>query len=178
VTLQGDVALLRDLDTPDGTFVNNTRISGEHPLKNGETIRVGKHNLTFTLEAAAAAEDVEEPVAAPAPQEELPQEPAEPAEPEMLELEPTHAPRHAFLQILNGQNMGKTISLHRNLVNLGTPGVQLAVIARRNDGFFLSHLEGDTPTRVGDTAIGDKAWQLHDGDIIQMGNVRMQFTLH
>lgn len=179
LTLDGETAVLRDLDTPDGTFVNGTRISSEHTLKSGDDIRIGKHNLTFTLETAVIAEPAvtTEETAAPVPLEEAMPEP-EITEADTLELEPIHTPRHAFLQILNGQNMGKTISLKRNLMNLGKPGVQLAVIAHRNDGFFLSHLEGDTPTRVGDTAIGDKAWQLHDGDIIQIGNVRMQFTLH
>lgn len=176
--LTGESAVLRDLDTPDGTYVNGTRITGEHTLKNGDDIRVGKHNLRVTLEPAVANDEPEEIILAPVPLEEEMPEAAPEAEAEDLELEPIHAPRHAFLQILNGQNMGKTISLKRNLVNLGKPGVQLAVIAHRNDGFFLSHLEGDTPTRVGDTAIGDKAWQLHDGDVIQIGNVRMQFTLH
>lgn len=181
VTLSGDSAVLRDLDTPDGTFVNNARISGEYTLKSGDDIRVGKHTLTFTLEAAIAAEEMAEPDAEPvALDEAIPEQVQEPelTEADTLQLEPVHAPRHAFLQILNGQNMGKTISLKHNLVNLGKPGVQLAVIAHRNDGFFLSHLEGDTPPKVGDTQIGDKAWQLHDGDVIQLGNVRMQFTLH
>lgn len=181
LTLNGETAVLRDLDTPDGTFVNGTRISSEHTLKSGDDIRVGKHNLTFTLESAVIAPEpvlAAEETAVPVPLEDaMPEPEPEITEADTLELEPIHTPRHAFLQILNGQNMGKTISLKRNLVNLGKPGVQLAVIAHRNDGFFLSHLEG-APTRVGDQSIGDKAWQLHDGDVIQIGNVRMQFTLH
>ena len=181
LTLNGETAVLRDLNTPDGTFVNGTRISSEHTLKNGDDIRVGKHNLTFTLESTVMTPEpvlAAEETAVPVPLEEaMPEPEPEITEADTLELEPIHTPRHAFLQILNGQNMGKTISLKRNLVNLGKPGVQLAVIAHRNDGFFLSHLEG-APTRVGDQSIGDKAWQLHDGDVIQIGNVRMQFTLH
>lgn len=174
LTLHGDTAILRDLDTTDGTFVNGTRISGEHLLKNGDDIRIGKHNLKLTLEPAMEAEAPEEIVLTPVPLEE---EMAEEEEADQPEQGSSLAPRHAFLQILNGQNMGKTIRLKRNLMNLGKPGVQLAVIAHRNDGFFLSHLEG-VPTRVGDQAIGDKAWPLRDGDIIQIGNVRMLFTLH
>lgn len=175
--LTGETAVLRDLETPDGTYVNGARISGDYNLKSGDDIRVGKHNLTVTLEPAIASDEPEEIVLTPVPlEEEMPEPPAE-AESDDPEQQPSHAPRHAFLQILNGQNMGKTISLKRNLMNLGKPGVQLAVIAHRNDGFFLSHLEG-APTRVGDAAIGDKAWQLHDGDVIQIGNVRMLFTLH
>jgi hypothetical protein len=81
----------------------------------------------------------------------------------------------AWLQILSGHNLGKNLSLNRALTNLGTPGIQTAVIAKRNDGYFLSHLEGENPPKVGDSPIGDKSWPLQDGDIIQIGNVKMQF---
>ncbi len=53
----------------------------------------------------------------------------------------------------------------------------MAVIAHRNDGYFLSHLEGEASPKVGDTSIGDKAWQLNEGDVIQIGNIKMQFYL-
>ena len=78
---------------------------------------------------------------------------------------------------MTGHNLGKTISLSRNMTNLGTPGVQTAVVAKRNDGFFITHLEGATPPLVGNTSIGEKAYRLNDGDIIQIGNVKMQFSL-
>ncbi len=176
----GQTVVLRDLDTPDGTFVNETRLTAERELKEGDTIRVGKHTLTFALELPAVAAsneptlaDDDEPIVATAPEEPAPPLP----DTSELDLEPIRPPRHAFLQIMNGQNVGKTISLNRRLTNLGKPGVQTAVIAHRNDGYFLSHLEGDTPPKIGEVSIGDKAWRLEDGDVIQISNIRMQFYL-
>ena len=180
VTVTPEKAILRDLGTsPEGTFVNDAHLSIDYTLRDGDVIRVGKHHLTYTAEHVVVPEPVTEPAAEPET-DVMPQ--PETAEPEPEESEPVTLeaakPRHAFLQILNGQNLGKTISLNRKMTNLGKPGVQTAVIAHRNDGYFLSHLEGEIPPKVGDVSIGDKAWPLHDGDVIQMGNVRLQFYLH
>jgi len=159
VTTNGAKSLVHDLGTPDGTFVNNEKVTGERELKDGDVIRVGKHSLDFEFEPVVAA-------AAPTP-----------AAPEVKleEFTANAKQKTAWLQILSGHNLGKNLSLNRALTNLGTPGIQTAVIAKRNEGYFLSHLEGDNPPRVGDNSIGDKSWPLQDGDIIQIGNVKMQF---
>ncbi|MFA5627336.1 MAG: FHA domain-containing protein [Thiohalomonadaceae bacterium] len=179
VTVLDEKIILYDLDSPDGVHVNGTRISGERELKDGDDIRVGKHNLKLTM---AHEEESVEPGQILL-EEDLPnieehdtgtdtQE-----DDDDLANKPEQARKNAFLQILNGPNLGKTIRLKRNLTHLGKPDVQLALIARRNDGYFLSHLAGSMPTQVGGQAIGEKAWQLQDGDIILIGNIRMLFTL-
>ena len=164
---QGDESVLFDMDSPDGTFVNQQRID-EHPLKDGEIIRVGKHTLTFSFEEMLESEiEAQTPAPSPAPSSPAPEPEPVPAA--------THENRQAWLQIMSGQNLGKTLSLHRAMTNLGKPGVVTAVIARRAEGYFISHLEGDHPTRVGEEPLGEKARKLDDGDIIQIGNVKMQF---
>lgn len=171
-------AVLRDLDSPDGTFVNDRKLEGEHALADGDVIGVGKHTLVYDHGAAppdeeAEAETVTEIEAAPAPG------PVEPTEEFDLDLEfaRPEQPKTGWLQILSGQNVGKTIALTRNLTNLGKPGVQMAVIAHRPEGYFLSHLEGKMAPHVDGQPIGDQAWKLEDGNVIQIGNVKMQFYL-
>lgn len=163
ITTEHRKSVIRDLDTPDGTLVDNKKLSDPHQLKHDEVIRVGKHSLLFTTEPAD--ELVDEYAS------EMSQEDSD------LALIPKHAPKHAWLQLLNGANVGKTISLTRNMTNIGKAGVQTAVITRRDEGFFLSHLEGDRPPQVDGQSIGDKSWKLEDGNVIQIGNVKMQFTL-
>lgn len=148
LTREGENYLLKDLNSPEGTFVNNEQIRSR-TLKDGDLVRVGKHTLAF--QEVASIDDYGDA------------------------LQSHKAPRDAWLQILSGNNLGKTVSLNRQLTNIGTTGVQTAVIARRNDGYFLSHLEGAQPPKVGDVPIGDRSWHLQDGDIIQIGNVRLQF---
>ncbi len=159
--------ILRDLGTEEGTFLNRRRIEGECPLKPGDLIGVGKHTLTYETQQEPAQPPEEEPVEAEADEREE----------EHPLLRPAMREKKAWLQILNGQNLGKTISLNRQMTNLGKPGLQMAVIAHRNDGYFVAHLEGEHPTRVGGESIGDSSHLLQDGDIIQIGNIKVQFYL-
>jgi len=172
---------VRDLAPQEGTFVNEERVTGEKALKPGDIIRIGKHHLQLEEGEHFEADPEPEPVAAPPPaaeataaeaSDELPEPPPDADVPEAQAQR-----KSAWLQIITGQNVGKTISLNRKLTNLGKPGVQTAVIAHRNEGFFLSHLEGEHSPKVGGVSIGDKSWVLTDGDIIQIGNVKMQFYL-
>lgn len=167
ITTSHHKSVLRDLSAGEGgTFVNEKKVDKEHPLKHDDKIRVGKHTLLFTTEPVDELSD----------EYELP-EPVDPADSGELKLSSKSTPKHAWLQILNGANVGKTISLNRNMTNLGKAGVQMAVITKRGDGYFLSHLEGDRSPTVDNASIGDKSWKLEDGNIIQIGNVKMQFTL-
>ncbi len=174
----GNTTVLHDLDTPDGTFVNQTRIK-EHTLADGELIRVGKHTLSFSFEQVHSTEGVF--IATTAASSSAKPKPATPPEPApQAAAEPASGaanPPKAWLQILSGQNLGKTLSLNRAMTNLGKPGVVTAVIARRNEGYFMSHLEGEHRPLIDSKPIGDKAHKLEDGDIIQIGNVRMQFYI-
>jgi pSer/pThr/pTyr-binding forkhead associated (FHA) protein len=47
IVLQGNRYVLADAGTPDGTFLNGTRISGPAPLRSGDEIRVGGSVLSF-----------------------------------------------------------------------------------------------------------------------------------
>ncbi len=159
VHTSGSTSTIVDLDTDAGTLVNHQKVT-EHELQDGDVIQVGKHTIKFTFEEPAFASPAHE-LESPPPQ------PLESAEPQ----------RQGWLQILTGANLGKTLNLNRPLTNLGKPGVATAVIARRNDGYFISHLEGKVPPLVGNESIADKTWKLEDGDIIQIGNIKMQFYL-
>lgn len=166
IDTEDQASILTDLGSADGTFVNQNKIS-EHPLKDGDLIRVGKHTLTYMYEEIA---DIAE---APPPLPEVEEQPEVEEEEQSAELET----RAGFLQIMSGANLGKTMSLNRAMTNLGKPGVSTAVIAKRNEGFYISHLEGKKPPMIGNNPIGDKTEKLTDGDIIQIGNIRMQFYL-
>lgn len=156
---------ITDLGSADGTYVNQNKIS-EQPLKDGDLIRVGKHTLTYTYE------EVEEMAEVPPPLPEVEEQPVIEEE-QSAELET----RAGFLQIMSGANLGKTMSLNRAMTNLGKPGVATAIIAKRNEGYYISHLEGKKPPLVGNNPIGDKTEKLNDGDVIQIGNIKMQFYL-
>ena len=166
IDTEDQASTITDLGTEDGTFVNQNKIS-EHPLKDGDLIRVGKHTLTYNYE------EVTDMVEAPPPLPEVVEETIDEDASLTMEMEM----RQGFLQIMSGANLGKTMSLNRAMTNLGKPGIAPAVISKRNDGYFISHLEGKKPPLIGNNPIGEKAEKLNDGDVIQIGNIKMQFYL-
>ncbi|MDX1824269.1 MAG: FHA domain-containing protein [Thiohalomonadales bacterium] len=177
---QGDTCVLVNLDKETGTFINNQRIE-KQMLKDGDVIRIGKHLLTYQYESipemAATTgmepDSLELDLAATTPASVSEEKEKIPVE----DNESEEGKRLAWLQIMNGQNLGKTISLNRSMTNLGKPGVATAVITRRNEGYFLSHLEGEKSPLVDDKPIGSHIYKLVDGDTIQIGNIKMQFFL-
>ena len=158
-------SVIRDLNTEDGTFIGQTKLESLHPLKDGEIIRIGKHTLTYEF-----SEDINNTGETEAVVEEIIKEEA-PIQ--MHAQEKTQG----WLQIMNGSNLGKTMSLTKAMTNLGKPGISTAVITKRADGYFISQLEGNHPLLIKDKKLGDKSLQLTDGDTIQIGNIKMQFYL-
>ena len=83
----------------------------------------------------------------------------------------------AAIQVLNGGTVGKTLDLVKSLTTLGKPGVQVAVIARRPHGYFLTHVEGAKFPTVNGEAIDTQAHELKDHDVIELAGVKMEFFL-
>jgi pSer/pThr/pTyr-binding forkhead associated (FHA) protein len=84
----------------------------------------------------------------------------------------------AKLQVLSGAFAGRELELNKALTTLGRPGVQVAAITRRADGFFIVHVDsgkpGDYPS-VNGTLIGEQARKLADNDVILLAGVKMGF---
>ena len=163
-TVEND-SVVRDLGTEDGTFVGTTKLESLHPLKDGDVIRVGKHTLTYSYseDIPVETDDTLQDVTL---DEDIP-----PVQVEVQEK------TQGWLQIMNGANLGKTMSLNKSMTNLGKPGLSTAVITKRHDGYFISQLEGKHPLLIKNKEIGEKSLQLTDGDTIQIGNIKMQFYL-
>jgi pSer/pThr/pTyr-binding forkhead associated (FHA) protein len=81
----------------------------------------------------------------------------------------------AALQLLTGPNAGKEIDLVKNLTTLGKPGLQVAVITRRPQGYFITHVEGANFPVLNGRAIDAQARQLTDHDVIELAGVKMEF---
>lgn len=87
------------------------------------------------------------------------------------------APAVGAIQILSGSGAGKELDLVKNLTTLGKPGVQVAVITRRPQGYFITHVEGATAPEVNGKALDVQARLLKDHDVIELAGVKMEFFL-
>ncbi len=81
------------------------------------------------------------------------------------------------IQILSGPNAGRELPLLKPLTTLGKPGVQVAVIAKRPHGYFITHVEGANFPAVNGKTLDAQAHQLNDHDIIELAGVKMEFFL-
>jgi len=93
-------------------------------------------------------------------------------------IDPPVALQKAKLQVLSGAFAGRELDLNKALTTLGRPGVQVAAISRRADGFFIIHVDSgkaeDYPL-VNGTPIGQQARKLANNDVIQLAGVKMGF---
>ena len=118
--------------------------------------------------AAAPAIAPAKPAAAPAP----------PAQPAASAAAPAATAQGiGTIQILSGLNAGKELPLSKPLTTLGKPGVQIAVIAKRPQGYFITHVEGANFPVVNGKTLDSQAHQLGDHDIIELAGVKMEFFL-
>jgi len=146
------------------TFVNH-KPAHEHPLHNNDLIRIGKHTLQYRDEGLSQQ-------VADGPVFEHSEKPEPPA---VASPQPTIAT--GLLQVMSGKNLGKTFKLQSGLTDLGKLGMSPALIALRSDGYFISNLAKDYTLSVEDQDIGEKSWPLHDGDMIKLDQLTLQFHL-
>ena len=84
----------------------------------------------------------------------------------------------AKLQVLSGAFAGRELELTKALTTLGRPGVQVAAITRRKEGYYIVHVESgkeDDFPLVNGKPIGPKARKLSDNDVVQLAGVKMGF---
>lgn len=98
------------------------------------------------------------------------------------EVDPSAVPMLplAKLQVLSGSFAGRELALTKALTTLGRPGVQVAAISRRAEGYFIVHVESGEPDDyplVNGGSIGPQARRLEDNDVIQLAGVKMGFFI-
>jgi pSer/pThr/pTyr-binding forkhead associated (FHA) protein len=176
-------SFLEDLNSTNGTYVNG-RLIKKHALQHGDVITVGHHSLRFIDGDLEEPEDEFERTmvigASEAARLKVPPAPP-PAPPPAAQAGGWKLPGvlpKAKLQVLNGQFAGRELELVKTLTTLGRPGVQVAAITRRADGYYIVHVEsgrdGDYPL-VNGTPIGPQAHLLKDNDVVQLAGVKMGF---
>lgn len=155
VTLSND-SFLEDLNSTNGTLVNGQPIK-KHFLQDGDVIELAKYRIVYragTRPVTSAARF--SPTIMP-------------------QFAPSHP--HACLQILTGSAVGREMTLNKPLTTLGRPGVQVAVILDRAEGYAISHLEGASRPQVNGKTIGFVPEPLHNGDVLHLAGTAMRFVL-
>ena len=85
------------------------------------------------------------------------------------------AQKIGMLRVLSGTIAGRELELIKPLTTLGKPGVQVAVLTRRPQGYFVTHVEGANQPSVNGQSIGTAPHALKDHDLIELAGVKMEF---
>ncbi|OGT22314.1 MAG: hypothetical protein A2342_00380, partial [Gallionellales bacterium RIFOXYB12_FULL_54_9] len=182
ITLGRD-SFLEDLNSTNGVSVNGAPVK-KYVLQNNDVVEISKYRLKYMNDRVSqlSAKDFEKtmilraPALANAPDnygdtghfKPMPVEPKAPAPAS------AHVQR-AAIQVLNGSNAGKELDLVKGLTTLGKPGVQVAVLTRRPQGFFITHVEGVSFPSVNGQVLSGHPHPLHDHDLIELAGIKMEF---
>ncbi len=190
-------SFLEDLNSTNGTYVNGKLIK-KHALQHGDVITIGHHQLRFVDQQAGDDDSdafektmVIRPGSGGAPSKQKVAEAVSAAEkeaPEPAAPSPTPSTNepavaalpNAKLQVISGTFAGKELELKKALTTLGRPGVQVAAITRRAEGFYIVNVDAGPKGRyplVNGTPIGPQAQRLSDNDVIELAGVKMGFFL-
>jgi pSer/pThr/pTyr-binding forkhead associated (FHA) protein len=180
----GSNYLLTDLQSTNGTYVNDQRVTS-HKLLNGDNILVGKHLLVFV------ASDQEEPRGDREPtlnktmildtqkQRQLLSRQKTPATPLRV------SKKIGVVSFIDESGLGD-IELTKKLIKIGKAetneiklsgmlmGTTAATISRRPSGYVITFTGGLTKLKVNGKTVKDSV-QLNEFDTVELGSYKFQF---
>ncbi len=166
--MAGNQVYLEDLNSTNGTYVNGKAIK-KQLLQNGDNIEVGKYQIKFIDDAEKQGPDKSISVKSSTP---------EPTS-SFTSQEPTNfstLPGQAAIRVLSGAAAGREVTLTKVVTTIGKPGIAIAAISRRNNGFVIHHVEGTDIPALNGNLIGAEPVSLKNGDLIGLAGTQMQFV--
>ncbi|MBP6764573.1 MAG: FHA domain-containing protein [Rubrivivax sp.] len=175
----GADVFIEDLNSTNGTYINGKAIK-KQLLSHNDTVEIGKYKIKYlvdesgdyektmimrpgaSLPQAATASGVNSSFGA------LGHAPAPP--PSVL---PPAQP--ASIKVLNGAAAGREVTLTKVVTTVGKPGVQVASITKRPNGYAFAHVEGAVKPSINGVPIVGDSVPLRNGDVIELAGTQMQF---
>jgi pSer/pThr/pTyr-binding forkhead associated (FHA) protein len=170
--MSGNEVYLEDLNSTNGTYVNGKAVK-KLLLQNSDTVEIGKYKIKYVNEAAPAGFEKTMVIKAgsaglvpPAPTG----APAAPAE--------AGANLTAAIKVMSGAAAGREVALVKVVTTIGKPGVAVAAITKRPQGFVVAHVEGAGKPTLNGAPIGAEPVVLKNGDVLELAGTQMQFVQH
>lgn len=178
ITILAD-SFLEDLDSTNGTLVNGKQVA-KHPLSHGDTITIGRNSLRYESDQDGDSEDFEKTMILRPGQVAAAMGAAQAPSPAQAALGGMDKPLNGKLRVDSGSNAGKELELTKALTTIGKPGIQVAAITKRADGYYIVHVGGAAGGKrplVNGTEIDTQARKLNSGDVVELAGTRMSFLL-
>jgi len=172
----GADVFIEDLNSTNGTYINGKAIK-KQLLQHNDTVEIGKYKIKYLVEEGT---DYEKTMIM-RPGQMAPMSPAPaPAESRSHSgfgaLQSGPAPlQPALIKVLNGAAAGREVTLTKVVTTVGKPGVQVASITKRPNGYAFAHVEGTSRPSVNGIPLTGDSIPLRNGDVIELAGTQMQF---
>jgi len=155
----GEEFIIKDSDSTNGVHMRGKRIK-QQVLKNGDLITIGEHTLKIILNVDAQVQSAT-------------------GIKEQAQKVTSGAVMQGVLRIISGDDAGAEITLVEGLTTIGKPGIQVAAVSKRPQGYFIIHVDGgkdkDRVPLVNGEPTGFKSRKLDDGDRIEVAGLVMEY---
>jgi hypothetical protein len=175
----GADVFIEDLNSTNGTYINGKAIK-KQLLAHNDTVEIGKYKIKYLVDESGEYEKT------------MIMRPGGSAPPPFASsgpaasghggagagagfAAPPAAVPAALIKVLNGAAAGREVALSKVVTTVGKPGVQVASITKRPNGYAFAHVEGaQRPSINGVPLVGDSV-PLRNGDVIELAGTQMQF---
>jgi FHA domain len=179
----GADVFIEDLNSTNGTYINGKAIK-KQLLQHNDTVEIGKYKIKYLVDESGEYEKtmIMRPGSAVPPAFSPSQQPSQsvhssfggfhaaPPPPPPAPLQP------ASIKVLNGAAAGREVTLTKVVTTVGKPGVQVASITRRPNGYAFAHVEGSVRPSVNGMPLVGESVPLRNGDVIELAGTQMQFV--
>ncbi|MFM9923992.1 FHA domain-containing protein [Variovorax sp. H27-G14] len=162
---------IEDLNSTNGTYVNALAIQ-KQALQDNDVIEVGGCRIHFRARSNVAIGPGSARTTLadhPAHSGSMPLSSAPTESGALVEL------GIPVLRVLSGANEGQDVPLQKVVTTIGKPGVAVAVVTRRRQGYVAAGVEGNVT--LNGLQLGTEAVALQERDVLELGGAtRMQFV--
>ena len=169
----GQTVYIEDLNSTNGTYINGKPIRKQQ-LSPLDAVEIGRYKISYVLnpadpasELAAAEADKADPGGPPSSLTDLFLPPAVTSEPDRA--------GGASIKVLSGAAAGRAVVLTKLVTTVGKPGVLVASITKRPDGYVLAHVEGAQLPCINGVPLQGETAPLSHGDLIELDGTQVQF---
>ena len=169
----GQTVYIEDLNSTNGTYINGKPIRKQQ-LSPLDAVEIGRYKISYVLnpadpasELAAAEADKADPGGPPSSLTDLLLPPAATSEPDRA--------GGASIKVLSGAAAGRAVVLTKVVTTVGKPGVLVASITKRPDGYVLAHVEGAQLPCINGVPLQGETAPLSHGDLIELDGTQVQF---
>jgi predicted component of type VI protein secretion system len=158
---------IEDLGSTNGTLLNNKPVT-KHILNHGDLLQIGDYVLRY--EKGAEEEDIEE---------HDPEKTQVISRPQTQEPEDAKVviPKTAIIRYFRGPKKGQSEQIQRSLYTLGKPGGDVAVIARRPQGFYLLKIGRNSYPMINNKKVDvGGGVKLNEGDVVEVGENMLEIS--